>query len=272
VSHPLRTSALIAAASALALGAIAPALAQEPAAPTPPTPPAPPAAAPAAPATPAAPGAAAPTTAAPDAAAAQNPAAAQPAAPVAPEPPAPPPPPPPELPTSGDGATVASILTNVCEPLVKGAKVDQLAKANGLKLDKKSQLYVLPLTPKTPYQIGLEDPGVNKNVCTLRIQYAQGGESEKQIRDTLNVWRYLHKPQMFLHRNEQAASITGHQAVTVTWDNRDNIAKDGEMYGLVFRQEKKPDGTSVGKNFDQGVVEFTVRTAASVGITPEPKS
>ena len=32
--------------------------------------------------------------------------------------------------------------------------------------------------------------------------------SEKQIRDTLNVWRYLHKPQLFLHRNEQAASVT----------------------------------------------------------------
>ena len=164
------------------------------------------------------------------------------------------------------------MLTNVCEPLVRGAKVDQLAKANGLKLDRKSQLYIFPLSPKSPYQVGLENPGVNKNVCTLRIQYAQGGDSEKQIRDTLNVWRYLHKPQMFLHRNEQAASITGQQAVTVTWDNRDNIAKDGEMYGLVFRQEKKPDGTSINKTFDQGVVEFTVRTAQSVGIVVDPKS
>jgi hypothetical protein len=302
VSQPLRSAALIAAASALALSAVPPALAQEPSptatppapptapatqAPTTSTPTAPPtaeapaAAAPAAPTTPdatatpgaaATPGVAAPQAQAPQAQApqAQAPAAAgdqqqQAEAQAAAEPP-------PTLPTTGDGAAVASILTNVCEPLVKGGKWDQLAKANGLKLDRKSQLYIIPLAPKTPYRIGLENPGVNANVCTLRVQYAQGGGSEKEIRDTLNIWRYLHKPQMFLHRNEQGASVNGRQAITVTWDNRDNIAKDGAMYGLVFRQEKKPDGSSIGKNFDQGVVEYTIRSAESVGITPTPSS
>ncbi|MDB5451483.1 MAG: hypothetical protein JWO33_61, partial [Caulobacteraceae bacterium] len=116
------------------------------------------------------------------------------------------------------------------------------------------------LAPKSPYQVGLENPGTNPNVCTLRVQYAPGGDSEKQIRDSLNVWRFLHQPQLFLHRNEQAASVTGQQAVTITWDNRDNISNDGKMFGLVFRQEKKADGSQINKNFDQGVVQYTIRT------------
>ena len=250
MSHPLRTSALIAAASALALSAVVPALAQDPAPAQPPAPPA----APAAPAPPAAPA----TPAAPDAAAAQPPAA--------PEAPPAPAEPPPTLPTTGDGAVITSLLTNVCEPLVRGGKVDQIAKANGLKLDRKTNWYVIPLSPKTPYQVGLEGPGTNPNVCTLHIQYAPGGENEKQIRDSLNIWRFLHAPQLFLHRNEQAASITGQQAVTITWDNRDNISSDGKMFGLVFRQEKKADGSQINKNFDQGVVQYTIRT----GFTANP--
>jgi hypothetical protein len=246
VSHVVRTSALIATASALALGAVLPALAQDPVTTTPP---APPAAAPATPTTPTPPVAGEPA------------APAAPAAPEAAAEPPPPPPPPPTLPTTGDAAVITTLLTNVCEPLVRGGNADQLAKANGLKLDKKSQTYVLPLAPKTPYQVALEQPGVNKNVCTLRVQYSPSGDSEKQIRDGLNVWRYLHSPQMFLHRNEQGASVTGQTATTITWDNRDNIANDGKMYGLVFRQVRNPDGSLINRNFDQGIVQYTIRSA-----------
>ena len=253
MSHVVRTSALIATASALALGAVLPALAQDPAPATPPAPPATQAAPPATPATPA-------TPAAPGAPAAPD-GSATPAAPASPEAAAEAPPPAPTLPTSGDAAVITTLLTNVCEPLVRGGKVDQIAKANGLKLDKKSQTYVLPLTPKTPYQVMLEQPGVNKNVCTLRVQYSPSGESEKQIRDGLNVWRFLHSPQMFLHRNEQGASITGQTATTITWDNRANIAEDGKMYGLIFRQIRNPDGSLINRNFDQGIVQYTIRGA-----------
>jgi hypothetical protein len=251
VSHVVRTSALIATASALALGAVLPALAQDPTPATPPAPPATQAAPPAAPAAPAAPdGSATPAAPAAPGAEVQPPQAA-----------AEPPPPAPTLPTSGDAAVITTLLTNVCEPLVRGGQVDQIAKANGLKLDKKSQTYVLPLTPKTPYQVMLEQPGVNKNVCTLRVQYSPSGDSEKQIRDGLNVWRFLHTPQMFLHRNEQGASVTGQTATTITWDNRANIAEDGKMYGLIFRQVRNPDGSLINRNFDQGIVQYTIRSA-----------
>jgi hypothetical protein len=251
VSHLVRTSALIATASALALGTVLPALAQDPVPATPPAPPATQAVPPATPPAPSAPDASAtPATPAAPGAEAQPPvAAAEPA------------PPPPTLPTTGDAAVITTLLTNVCEPLVRGGKVDQIAKANGLKLDKKSQTYVLPLQPKTPYQVMLEQPGVNKNVCTLRVQYSPSGETEKQIRDGLNVWRFLHSPQMFLHRNEQGASVTGQTATTITWDNRANISEDGKMYGLVFRQVRNPDGSLINRNFDQGIVQYTIRGA-----------
>lgn len=235
-----RTPTLIAAASALAMTAVVPALAQDPAPATPAAPPA--AEAPATPAAPAAEG-------------------AQPAAPAAAEPPAPPP----TLPTTGDGAVITTLLDTVCEPLVRGGNIDQITKTAGMKLNKKTQLYVVQLAPKSPYQVGLEPLGSNKNVCTLRVQYAPGGESEDSIKQSLNVWRFLHKPQMFLHRNEQGASITGQNATTVTWDNRDNISQDGQMYGLVFRLVKNPDGSPVNRNFEQGVVQYTIRTAQQIG-------
>ena len=66
--------------------------------------------------------------------------------------------------------------------------------------------------------------------------------------------------------------LNGQTATTVTWDNRDNISNDGNMFGLVFRQERNPDGSLINRNFDQGVVQYTIRgdmkavaTAASPG-------
>ena len=65
---------------------------------------------------------------------------------------------------------------------------------------------------------------------------------------------------MFLHRNEQGASVTGQTATTITWDNRANISEDGKMYGLIFRQVRNPDGSLINRNFDQGIVQYTIRS------------
>src|SRR5579862_3806973 len=43
----------------------------------------------------------------------------------------------PTLPTSGDGAVILTVIEKLCVPLVRGGKLDDLAKANGFKQNRR---------------------------------------------------------------------------------------------------------------------------------------
>src|SRR4051812_36621650 len=62
-------------------------------------------------------------------------------------------PPAPVLPTTGDGAVVVKVLSDVCKPLVEGrGDFDQLATAAGMTKDKTTGDYVKQLSQR-PFQI-----------------------------------------------------------------------------------------------------------------------
>jgi hypothetical protein len=242
----------IALASLIALGAVSTAIAQEQ-----PAPAAPPAQAPAAeqpaPMAPMAPMAPpADPNAAPAQAAPVDP-NAPPAAPVDPN--APPAAPayvePVRPPPSTDPTTlqVLSVLDKVCKPGVVGGDYDALAKAAGLKQKKK--LWTLDLGK--PYQVILENPGSNKNVCTLTVQYAQGDAQAQALATGLHDWAtWENKPQLRLIRNDQ--TIGGDfKRFTVSWDD---AWADGKA-GLVYMRLKKLNDQSVGKNFEQAQVLYS---------------
>ena len=244
----LSSSSLIAGVlAAAALGSTA--FAQEPAATQPPAapaaevqPPAAPAAEAAAPATPAAP------------AEAQVAAA--------------PPPPPPVLPTTGDGAVIVDVLNKICRPLVEGkGAFDQLAKGAGLTMNRRTQLWTKPLTAKTPFAIEMSAPSVaNKNVCSVTVKYAPG--YDQPIVDAMNVWRFLHDPQLHLQRNE-IGNFSTIQRTTTTWDNWENQVIDGKMIGLILVQLNAPDGKPVNPNFDEALIQYSQRAAtAAEGVAP----
>jgi len=209
---------------------------------------------PAAPAAP--PPAAAAPEAAPPAAPAATPApapdAAAPAAPAAEGAPAQPEP---TLPTAGDGAEVVSVLQNVCMPLVKGGDWAKLAQANGMKKAKKNgvQVFIKQLGADKTYSITLEDPGSNKNVCSLTLNYTIGGE--KPIIQALNIWSYLHDPYMAAQRNDYTPP-TDFKRITNSWE----YFTEHESQGLVIVQLKKPDGSSVNPKFDVANVLYSERT------------
>jgi len=231
----------IALASLLATAAVVTAAqAQTPAAPPPP--PAPAAAAPAAPAAPttAAPTTAAPAPATPDAAA-PAPAAAE---------------PPPSLPTTGDGAVVISLVEKICVPMVRGANLADLVKQNpalGLKLNRRDGTYVMPLGGDKNYNITLSPPGVNKDVCRGEVHYAIGGE--KAIVSAVNVWSFLHQPELLLQANYVAVDPDGIKRVRKSWEHLDATSSTA----INFSTWTKPDDSSLNPKFATGEIYYQER-------------
>ena len=242
----------IALASLILAAALAPAAeAQTPAAPatqpapsaTPPAPPAapsttPPAATPQAPAAPttAAPTTAAPPTAAPDASA-----------------PAPAAEAPPTLPTTGDGAVILNIIEKVCVPLVRGGKLDDLAKANGFKLNRRDGTWTIPLGGDKNYSVTMFPVGVNKDVCRGEVHYAIGGE--KPIVSALNVWSFLHQPELILQANYVSVNADGVKRVQKSWEHLEATAS----VAVNFTTATKPDDTPLNPKFSTGEIYYQER-------------
>ena len=219
-------------ASLIALGFATAALAQETT---------PPPAAPAPEAAPAAPPAA--TAPAPDAAAAPAPDAA--AAP----------PPAPEktytLPTTGPEGQIIDVLNRVCKPLVAGGNLDELAKGLGYKKNRRDGTWTAALVAK-PYSLTIWPQGSNKDVCRLVINYEIN--QEKPIIVGLNIFSFLHKPELVQQRNDFVPA-TDFKRITNSWE----YFTDKESTGLVFLQLKKPDGSPVGKAWDEGEILYSER-------------
>jgi len=230
----------LALASLIALGAVSTAaVAQEQ---TAPAPAAVPAAAPAQ--TPV------PAPAADPAAPATDPAAqAAPAAPAAEAPPAYVEPTRPPPTTDPVAMKLLGVLDNICKPAVVGGDFQALVKAAGLK--KKKEQWFLDLGK--PYQLYLDNPGSNKNVCTITIEYAQGDAQAQALANALHDWgTWENSPQLRLIRNDQTVG-SDFRRFTVSWD--DNWA--GGHAGLVYMRLKKLDETSVGKNFERAQVLYS---------------
>lgn len=226
-------------ASLIALGFATAALAQEATSPPPPPPAAP--APEAAPAVPPAPDTTAP---APDAAA-PAPDAAAPAAPPVEEKTY-------TLPTTGPEGQIIDVLNRVCKPLVQGgANLDDLAKGLGYKKNRRDGTWTAALQTK-PYTLTIWPQGSNKDVCRMVINYEIN--AEKPIIVGLNIFSFLHKPELLQQRNDFVPA-TDYKRVTNSWEFFD----DSQSIGLVFLQLKKPDGSPVSNKWDVGEILYSER-------------
>jgi hypothetical protein len=142
-----------------------------------------------------------------------------------------------------------NVLDKVCKPAVVGGDFTQLVKAAGLK--KKKEQWFLDLGK--PYQLYLDNPGSNKNVCTITIEYAQGDVQAQALATALHDWAtWENSPQLRLIRNDQTVG-SDFRRFTVSWD--DNWAAGHA--GLVYMRLKKLDETSVGKNFERAQILYS---------------
>lgn len=202
------------AASAIAL----PALAQDPAAPAPPPPPA----------------------ETPGAATAEAPAAAP--APVVET-----------LPTEGEIGQILNVIRSVCVPLVRGGELPKLAVAGaGFKRNRKEGGFTQTLVGK-PYTLTVYDPGSNRQVCRVGLNYTSGGE--RPILIGLDKFAFLNQPRLLLQRENNYIPPTDFMRVTSSWE----YYTDKESIGLVFVQLKKPDGTEVSPKWGTGEILYSER-------------
>jgi len=203
----------------LAAGLVTAANAQEPAQPAPAAPAAQPAAPPATTPAPAAP---APTAEATPAPAAETP----------------------TLPTTGDGAVLISVIEKVCVPLVRGGAFDDLGKAMGMKKNKRDNTYTLPLGGDKNYTVTVYSPGANKDVCRGDIHYAVN--QTDPIVKALNVWSFLHQPELILQANYVNTDPDGIKRVRKSWEHLDATSS----VAINFSTMTKPDDSPLNKNFD----------------------
>ena len=156
------------------------------------------------------------------------------------------------LPTTGAEGQIIDVINRVCKPLVKGGNLDQLAGGLGYKKNKREGTYVGALVDK-PYTLTIWPQGSNKDVCRLTLKY--GIDQEKPIIVGLNIFSYMHKPELLQQRNDFVPA-TDFKRITNSWE----YFTDHESIGLVFLQLKKPDGSPVGKAWDEGEVLYSERT------------
>jgi hypothetical protein len=141
------------------------------------------------------------------------------------------------------------VLDKVCKPSVAGGDFTQLVKDYGFK--KKKEQWVLAL--EKPYNITLDNPGSNKNVCTVTIDYSQTPEQAQELANALHDWAtWENSPQLRLIRNDQTVG-SDYRRFTVSWDD----AWAGGHAGLVYMRLKKLDETSVGKNFERAQILYS---------------
>ncbi|ATC30266.1 hypothetical protein [Caulobacter vibrioides] len=141
------------------------------------------------------------------------------------------------------------VLDKVCKPQVAGGDFAQLVKSYGFK--KKREQWVFAL--EKPFNVTLDNPGSNKNVCTVTIDYSQAPEQAQELANGLHDWAtWENSPQLRLIRNDQTVG-SDFRRFTVSWDD----AWAGGRAGLVYMRLKKLDETSVGKNFERAQILYS---------------
>ncbi|MFC3067939.1 hypothetical protein [Phenylobacterium soli] len=162
--------------------------------------------------------------------------------------------PPPALPTSGDGAVVLNVLEKVCVPLVRGGKLEQLAPAAGLKKNRRDDTWVGPLGGDRAYTVTVFPQGVNKDVCLAEVHFAVG--QDEPIVKAINVWSFLHKPELILQANYVAVDADGVKRVRKSWEHLESNASTA----VNFTTWRKPDDSPLNKGYDTGQLFYQERT------------
>ncbi|MDE2486467.1 MAG: hypothetical protein KGO51_03640, partial [Alphaproteobacteria bacterium] len=161
---------------------------------------------------------------------------------------------PPTLPTTGDGAVIVQLLDKVCVPLVRGGNLDQLAhQMPGARKDRRDGTWSIPLGGKRDYRVILQPPGVNKDTCLAEVHFAVG--QDQPIADAVNIWSFLHKPELVLQANYVNVDPDGIKRVRKSWEHLES----NSSMAVNFTTERKPNGEPLDRNYDTGELFYQER-------------
>lgn len=168
-----------------------------------------------------------------------------PPAPPAPAPVEAAPPPPPPAPTDVTSVAILNVVERLCQPLVTGGNLDQLAPALGFK--KKRDLWTWAYAKG--YTIVALPQGTNPGVCTLQITHPVNGLTPVIV--DLHNWAMAR--QWTLHRNDKY--VTDQERSTRSWELRGETQAEA----LVLMSARKADGTPLSKNSDYAEVFYSLQ-------------
>src|SRR5579859_827316 len=155
---------------------------------------------------------------------------------------------------TGDGAQVLQIVEKFCVPLVRGGNFDQLAKANGMKNNRRDGTWSNQLgTTNKDYNITFSPPGVNKDVCRGEVHYAVG--QDQPIVQALLVWSFLHQPELILQANYVAVDPDGIKRVRKSWEALNATSSTA----VNFSTWTKPDDSSLNPKYSTGEIFYQER-------------
>lgn len=148
----------------------------------------------------------------------------------------------PTLPTTGDGAVLISVIDKVCAPVVRGGDLDEVAKGVGMKKDRRSGAWSLPLGGDKAYTVTVFPLGSNRDVCRGEIHYAIN--QTDPIVKALNVWSFLHQPEFILQANYVKVYDDGVKRVQRSWEHLEPNASQAVNFTTLTRPD---DGALNGK-------------------------
>lgn len=160
---------------------------------------------------------------------------------------------PPTLPTTGDGAVIINFIEKVCVPLVRGGKLDALAKAQGMKLNRRAGSWSMQLGDDKNYTLTVLPLGSNQDVCRADVHYATG-QSDPIVK-ALVIWAFLHQPELILQANYVNVDGDGIKRIRKSWEHFDSA----ESMAVNFTTLSKPDDTPLNKKFDSGEIYYQER-------------
>lgn len=162
--------------------------------------------------------------------------------------------PPPALPTTGDGAQLLQAIEKVCVPAVRGQGLDAVAKAAGLRANRRDGTWALPLASGRDYAIVFQPQYSQTNVCQAEVHYAVG--QDKAIISALNVWSFLHQPTLVLQANYVNVDADGVKRIRKSWEH---VEANGASTAVNFSIWRKPDDTPLNGRYDTGMLFYQER-------------
>ncbi len=143
---------------------------------------------------------------------------------------------------TGEAIPMIDLMEQACLPLIAKQDVKSVTKANGLKKTRDGLVLRLPGVQ----QITVSPPtNANPEICTLTIRYEV--DQSKPLVDALFVWAATRMPPLPPLSSDYKPTPT---LTTWSW-----AVDTGQMKeGLVFTIRKKPDGSPVGRGYDEATL------------------
>ena len=139
-------------------------------------------------------------------------------------------------------------------PAVRGQGLDAAAKAAGLRQNRRDQTWTMPLPSGRDYMIIFQPQYSQKNVCQAEVRFAVG--QDKPIVSAINVWAFLHKPELVLQANYVNVDADGIKRVRKSWEH---VEPNGASTAVNFSIERKPDDSPLNGRYDTGMLFYQER-------------